>query len=182
MSCSSLAKSRVALLDHLHEEKQEKKEKENTIIGDQDVGKVMHLHGLPGSSVDNHHSIPREQYNNHGGGTSQQPPEDDDNQGNGGGSKMRVVLVVSLIIMVASMVVFGNLREVLGIEGEHEENSGKGSQEQGNGKNSNDQTDINNHHSIPRPEFGSWNDNQSQQGTNTDPDQSGNESNIQNHA
>ncbi|KAH7662820.1 hypothetical protein IHE45_14G013200 [Dioscorea alata] len=82
ISCSSLAKSTRVL------EKQEKKEKYESLVRVEDVGKVMHIHGLAaGSSIDNHHSIPRQQYSNHGGGTSQQPPEDDDddNQGNNNG-------------------------------------------------------------------------------------------------
>lgn len=52
-----------------------------------DMEKVKTTLGYSGSSVDNHHSIPRDQYNSRGGATSQQPPYGDDgsNQGNGSG-------------------------------------------------------------------------------------------------
>ncbi|URD86605.1 hypothetical protein MUK42_27434 [Musa troglodytarum] len=55
-----------------------------------DIGeteKVKTTLGYSGSSVDNHHSIPRDQYISRGSATSQQPPYGDDgsNQGNGSG-------------------------------------------------------------------------------------------------
>jgi len=51
----------------------------------QETGKGEGTQEYSGSSIDNHHNIPRNQYDSHTGGTTQQPPEGDyDNQGNGG--------------------------------------------------------------------------------------------------
>ncbi|KAH7662821.1 hypothetical protein IHE45_14G013300 [Dioscorea alata] len=62
---------------------------------------------------------------------------------------MKGMVVIFLMVLLASMA-------VLSMEEEQEKH------------NSSDQTDINNHHSIPRPEFGSWDDNQNQQDANAD--------------
>ena len=46
-----------------------------------------------GSTVDNQHNIPRNQYDNHTGGTTQQPPEGDyANQGYGGGDSNNLLV------------------------------------------------------------------------------------------
>lgn len=44
--------------------------------------------GYSGSGIDNHHSIPREQYNSRGSGSTGQQPsygDEENNQGSGGG-------------------------------------------------------------------------------------------------